>query len=114
MIEKFKTAIGSLKSKIKNLWERIKNAVKKNFKKIISYVVAFFVGIISAFICGKKLCDNGNAVNDTGDNVKKSERQNNGLGNTIDQCKKSADGIKSDNTRASEIIAEIRKQKLKK
>src|SRR5574344_601871 len=98
--------------KIKNLWEKIKNAVKKNFKKIASYIVAYFVAFISAFICGRKLQDNGNAVDDTGDNVKKSERQNNGLGNTIDKCQKSADGIKSDNTRASEIIAEIRKQKL--
>ena len=114
MIEKIKTAIGSLKTKIKNLLERIKNAVKKNFKKIISYVVAFFVGFISAFICGRKVLHNRNTTNELRDNVKKSERQNNGLGNTIDQCKKSADGIKSDNTRASEIIAEIRKQKLKK
>ena len=114
MVEKIKTFAGSLKSKIKNLWERIKNAVKKNFKKIISYVVAFFVGIISAFICGRKLQNHRSTINGTGDNIKKSERQNNGLGNTIDQCKKSADGIKSDNTRASEIIAEIRKQKLKK
>ena len=104
----------NLKNKIISLWGKIKNAVQKNYKKIISYVITFFVGIISAFICGRKLHDNGNAVNDTGDNVKKSERQNNGLGNTIDQCKKSADEIKSDNTRASEIIAEIRKQKLKK
>ena len=66
MVEKIKTFAGSLKSKIKNLWERIKNAVKKNFKKIISYVVAFFVGIISAFICGRKLCNNRNTVCDNG------------------------------------------------
>lgn len=112
MVEKIKTVAGSLKSKIKNLWEKIKNAVKKNFKKIVYYIVAFFVGFISAFICRRKILHNGNAVDDTGKNNKKSERQNNGLGSTIDKCKKSADGIKSDNTRASEIIAEVRKQKL--
>ena len=112
MVEKIKTVAGGLKPKIKNLWEKIKNAVQKNYKKIISYVITFFVGVIGAGICRRKILHNGNAVDDTGDNNKKSERQNNGLGSTIDKCKKSADGIKSDNTRASEIIAEVRRQKL--
>src|SRR5574344_1693130 len=110
MVEKIKT--GSITLKIKNLWEKIKNAVKKNFKKIVYYIVAFFVGFISAFICGRKILHNRNTTDELRNNNKKSERQNNGLGNTIDKCKKSADGIKSDNTRASEIIAEVRKQKL--
>ena len=112
MVEKIKTVAGGLKSKMKNLWEKIKSAVKKNFKKIIGYVVVFITCIISACICRRKILHNLNAVDDTGNNIKKSERQNNGLGSTIDKCKKSADGIKSDNTRASEIIAEVRKQKL--
>ena len=104
----------NLKSNLLQLKEKIKNAISKNYKKIIGYVVVFITGIISAGICRRKILHNRNTTNEIGNNNKKSERQNNGLGNTIDKCEKSADGIKSDNTRASEIIAEVRKQKLKK
>ena len=112
MVEKIKTVTGSLKSKIKNLWEKIKNAVKKNFKKIVSYIVAFFVGFIGAFICRRKVLHNRNTAGNLRDNNRQSEITNKQLAESIDKCIDTANDIAESNSDTSRIIETIRKQKL--
>jgi len=99
----------NLKNKIKTLWGKIKNAVQKNYKKILSYVITFFVGVVGAGLCRNNLQNNRNTTDRNRNNSAGTKNANSKLAESIDTT---VNGIQQSNSDIANTIKNIRKQKL--